>query len=132
MRATMFMLFALALTGFVVFILFYEVEKALQPEDTTKQILEGEKTESEKIEEENTEPEKIMVQIDDLGPARLLVSPHTEDLITMIPIREKLEILDSKKVTRGMTNVIWYKVKYNNSEGWISQYVTTGKLIKKE
>jgi len=79
---------------------------------------------------EKANEEKILVQIDDLAPARLLDYPDNGNLIIRIPTKEKLEVIDSKRIKRGMTDVLWYKVKYKNYEGWISQYVTTGKIMK--
>jgi len=108
----------------VSFSVFFSCEKAKERNESQKKFIQ-ELTEKAK-------EEKTLVQIDDLAPARLLDYPDNGNLIIRIPTKEKVEVIDSKHIKRGMTDVIWYKVKYKNYVGWISQYVTTGKLIREK
>jgi len=109
---------------FVIFSIFSSCEKAKERNESQKKFIQ-ELTEKAK-------EEKTLVQIDDLAPARLLDYPDNGNLIIRIPTKEKVEVIDSKRIKRGMTDVLWYKVKYKNYVGWISQYVTTGELIKEK
>ena len=108
----------------VSFSIFLSCEKAKERNEVQKNL-------TQELTEKANE-EKTLVQIDDLAPARLLDYPDNGNLIIRIPTKEKLEVIDSKRIKRGMTDVLWYKVKYKNYVGWISQYVTTGELIREK
>jgi len=70
------------------------------------------------------------VVIDELGSARVLGYPPDGRLIRRIPALTKTEILGKKECRTGIATQTWYKIKINGKTGWISQYVTTGDIIK--
>jgi hypothetical protein len=70
------------------------------------------------------------VIIDEIGPARILDSPPDGKEIGHIPAKWKVEIFGKRECRTGRFIQTWYKVKSNNKVGWISQYTTTGAMIK--
>jgi len=70
------------------------------------------------------------VTIDKIGPARVLSHPPDGQLITRIPASTRVEILGKRDCRTGIATQTWYKIKVDSKTGWISQYVTTGNIIK--
>lgn len=70
--------------------------------------------------------------IDKLGPVRVLSAPDKGSETGRIQPGTKVEILGKKDVQSGRLIVTWYRIKFNNADGWISQYVTTGKIISED
>lgn len=75
---------------------------------------------------------KAYVVTDNLGPAKLYEIAGGYGYLDEIPINEKFELLDLKSIHKGQQTVTWYKIKYDSKEGWISQFVTTGKIISEK
>lgn len=75
-----------------------------------------------------TEKPSIYVSIIE-HPANLRINPDNMKItLTKIPVGTKLQVLDKCKwVSPGKlrgkrVKVIWYKVKYQNKTGWISEH----------
>lgn len=70
--------------------------------------------------------------IDKAVPATLREAPNGKNSLGKIPAGTKIEIKSKKEVRSGMLVVTWYEVKYKGRNGWISQYVTIGDIIKED
>ena len=78
--------------------------------------------------EAKTEKPSILVSVIE-HPANLRINPDNMNIIlTKIPVGTKLQVLDRCKWTshvrlRGKRiKVMWYKVKYEDKTGWISEH----------
>ena len=49
-----------------------------------------------------------------------------------IPAKEVTKILDSKRVKMGQITGTWYKIKYRETTGWISEFATMEEIIERE
>jgi len=72
---------------------------------------------------------KEFVIIDKAYSARILSEPLSDNSLGRIPAGTKAQIFKKQQARSGMLTQTWYFVKYNNIEGWISQYVTMGDII---
>ncbi len=72
------------------------------------------------------------VVIDKTAPATLREAPNGRSSLGKIPAGTKIEIKSKKDIRSGMLVVTWYEVNYNGRNGWISQYVTMGDIIKED
>lgn len=72
------------------------------------------------------------VIIDKTAPATLQEAPNGTSSIVKIPAGTKIEIKSKKDIRSGRLVVTWYEVNYKGQNGWISQYVTMGDIIKKD
>ena len=72
------------------------------------------------------------VVIDKTAPATLREAPNGRSSLGKIPAGTKLEIESKKDIRSGRLVVTWYEVNYNGRNGWISQYVTMGDIIKED
>ena len=70
--------------------------------------------------------------IDKVNPATLREAPDGRSSLSKIPAGTKLEIKSKKDIRSGRFVVTWYEVNYNGINGWISQYVTMGDIIKED
>ena len=70
--------------------------------------------------------------IDKANPATLREAPDGRSSLAQIPAGTKLEIKSKKDIRSGRFVVTWYEVNYNGTNGWISQYVTMGDIIKED
>lgn len=70
--------------------------------------------------------------IDKANPATLREAPDGRSSLGKIPAGTKLEIKSKKDIRSGRFVVTWYEVNYNGTNGWISQYVTMGDIIKED
>lgn len=70
--------------------------------------------------------------IDKTAPATLREAPNGRSSLGKIPAGTKIEIKSKKDIRSGMLVVTWYEVNYNGRNGWISQYVTMGDIIKED
>ena len=75
---------------------------------------------------------KEFVVIDKTAPATLREAPNGRSSLGKIPAGTKIEIKSKKDIRSGMLVVTWYEVNYNGRNGWISQYVTMGDIIKED
>jgi hypothetical protein len=91
------------------------------------------KTRTEQTETQIQKPRerfKEYVVIGEVGSARILDSPPDGKTIGRISAGKKVEIFGKRECRTGRFKQIWYKVRSNNQAGWISQYTTTGDIIK--
>lgn len=72
------------------------------------------------------------VVIDKIAPATLRKAPNGTSSLGKIPEGTKIEIKSKKEIRSGILVVIWYEVNYEGINGWISQYVTMGDIIKED
>lgn len=75
---------------------------------------------------------KEFVVIDKTAPAILREVPNGRNSLGKIPAGTKIEIKSKKEVRSGTLVVTWYEVNYKSRNGWISQYVTMGDIIKED
>jgi uncharacterized protein YgiM (DUF1202 family) len=59
--------------------------------------------------------------------ARLCKKPNAgeNEYYGRIKTNTNLKVEDVNKVSNNMFDVVWYKVKYNNKTGWVSEYDTS-------
>ena len=76
--------------------------------------------------------EREFVIIDKAAPATIREAPNGRSSLGKIPAGTKIEINGKKEIRSGMLVVTWYKVSHNGKNGWISQYVTMGDIIKED
>lgn len=69
------------------------------------------------------------VIIDKVASAPVRNQPNGTDSLGRLPAGSKVEIFGKRTVRSGSLLVIWYEVKINKKDGWISQYVTMGDII---
>lgn len=72
------------------------------------------------------------VIIDKTAPATLRAAPNGTSSLGKIPAGTKIEIKSKKDIRSGRFIVTWYEVNYKGTNGWISQYVTMGDIIKED
>lgn len=70
--------------------------------------------------------------IDKVASAPVQSQPNGSDPIGRFEAGSKVEIFGKKTVRSGPLAVIWYRVKINGKNGWISQYVTMGDVITED
>jgi len=70
------------------------------------------------------------VIIDKSASASVRPSPNSSSSLGKLKAGKKVEILEKQDVRGGMLVVTWYKIKFKGKDGWISQYVTMGDIIK--
>ena len=70
--------------------------------------------------------------IDKAASAPVRSHPNGTDSLGRLPAGNKVEIFEKKTVRSGPLAVIWYRVKINGKNGWISQYVTMGDIITED
>ena len=75
---------------------------------------------------------KEFVVIDKTAPATLRDVPNGTSSLRKIPAGTKIEIKSKKEIRSGRLVVTWYEVNYKGKNGWISQYVTMGDIIKED
>jgi len=75
---------------------------------------------------------KEFVVIDKTAPATLREVPNGKSSLGKIPAGTKIEIKAKKEIRSGMLVVTWYEVNYKGRNGWVSQYVTMGDIIKED
>ena len=64
-------------------------------------------------------------------PANLRPYPDAiKTILARIPVGTELAILETRSTSPGVLTVKWYRVKYANRLGWISEH--TCKIIKKK
>lgn len=63
-------------------------------------------------------------------PASLYEAIDSEKALLKIPAKTKLEVKSKRDVRQGRIIVTWFEVCYKDKTGWVSQYHTTGDLIK--
>lgn len=72
------------------------------------------------------------VIIDKAASAPVRSHPNGTDSLGRLPAGSKVEIFEKKTVRSGRFAVIWYRVKINGKDGWISQYVTMGDIVTED
>ena len=63
---------------------------------------------------------------------QVLDRPELGQMIGRVPSGEILEVMEKTVARKGTTEVIWYRVPYKKSSGWISQLGVFGDVIRKE
>ncbi len=84
------------------------------------------RTEPTKIETKSTRREYIKVGFPD---PRVLSAPETGAMIGRVDSGKLVEILDRQVIESGSLKITWYKIKYGDRSGWLSQLGTTGEEI---
>ena len=77
-------------------------------------------------------PLQRFVVIDDAGSAPLRRSAGAtsdDSVIARVPVGQRLQVLGQYVDKRGLYPVIYYNVRWKSHDGWVSQYVTTMKMI---
>jgi hypothetical protein len=69
------------------------------------------------------------VMIVNTGSAPVLSFPIKGAMLGSIPAGKNVRVFEKQSVKNGMMTQIWYRVKINDSYGWISKNVTTGGII---
>ena len=83
----------------------------------------------EKDEANEVENDAIAMQVDVVGSTPISTYPDSGIYIDRVPSGTKVEILETVVMEYGGTirwNVKWYRVKYLDKEGWISEACTKG------
>ena len=75
------------------------------------------------------EKEEQFVMIDKTGSAPVLSFPIKGAMLGSIPAGKNVQVFEKQSVKNGMMTQIWYRVKINDSYGWISKDVTTGGIF---
>jgi len=75
---------------------------------------------------------KEFVIIEKKVTATLREAPNGTSSLGKIPSGTKIQIISKKEVPSGPLLVVWYEVKFKGKIGWISQYNTTGDIIKED
>jgi len=75
--------------------------------------------------------EQVKEYVEIAPPApRILAAPLDGNMLGRIQPGKKVEILEKREMKSGRLYSTWYRIKYKGRNGWISQYVTTGKIIR--
>lgn len=69
------------------------------------------------------------VIINTVSTAWICKNPLDDIQIGEIPAGTKVQIFEKREARSGMIYSTWYRVKYNDIVGWISQYETMGDII---
>jgi len=78
--------------------------------------------------------ERVYVQIDTAISAPIRPYPDSVEYVGRIPAGEIVEVFDIVEKTTGGTikiTVRWFHINFEGTDGWISEFVTMGKLTKK-
>lgn len=70
------------------------------------------------------------VVMDTANGGKVRYRPFGNKVLADLKPGTKIEIFGKKTLKSGPINVTWYQVKVKGKTGWISEYVTMGKIIK--